>query len=735
MAAANLHLKRVFNILLWSSVSAVAFASANAWAQDATNLGTVQATGSISGETQDVQSAPYQAPTKAPLNVTQPTSVISQQYIQNNVPLSGNYDNVVTIAPSVSGVSPNGPGLMENQGLSIRGFQDGQYNVTFDGIPWGDSNDFTHHSTSYFMAHDLGQISVDRGPGTAATTGYATFGGTIAIHSKDPLPTTQLTPYTTQGSFNTQLYGGEYDTGAITKYGNTTAFIDGEGLSSDGYLTHMGQQRQNAFVKIIHPINNDTVLTAVGMYNNLHQNVSVGATRAQIAEFGPNYGLNSNPGSQAFFGYNYDNIHTDFEYLGINSKLGEGWSVDSKIYTYAYYHEGFNGEDPNGEFPNGTVVGGTAQPNDVPGQILHMDYRSYGTITRIKKELPSFGDIQAGLWFDHQINSRALVEVDMSDGMAQNTDTNTGATNGVDRLIHQSLDTFEPYVQLDWKPLWLPGLTVSPGLKYARFQRNLNAQVNQGTGTPLQTSPVYDSVLPSMLIHYAINPNWSAYAQVAEGFLAPNENILQTTNLADSNVKPQQSWNYQIGTAWQTKRLSASVDAYYIDFSNEIGSKTVGGVKEFFNQGGTTYKGFEGEATYYVGYGVSLYGNGSINNATDNQSGQPIANTPDLTAAGGAIYNLHHWYGSLIDKWVGRRYGDTGKTQGLDPYSVLNAAVGYTYADGPKWVPPVKVKLEVDNLLDSKKIYGLAGYTAQDSTPLYWTIPGRSIFVTISLAL
>src|SRR6202789_1976606 len=134
----------------------------------------------------DKDSAITQAPTMAPLNVTQPTSVLSQYYIENNIAPSANYDDIVKIAPSVYSVSPNGPGLSENQVLSIRGFSDGFYNVTFDGIPWGDSNDFTHHSTSYFMAQNIGSVVVDRGPGNAATLGDATFGGTVAVMSDDP---------------------------------------------------------------------------------------------------------------------------------------------------------------------------------------------------------------------------------------------------------------------------------------------------------------------------------------------------------------------------------------------------------------------------------------------------------------------------------------------------------------------------------------------------------------------
>ena len=111
------------------------------------------------------------APSSTPLEALQPASVITQDFIEKNLPMTANYDEAIKFSPSVFDTAPNGPGLAESQNISIRGFQDGQFNVTFDGIPFQDANDFTHHSTSYFMAHDLGLISVDRGPGTAATIG------------------------------------------------------------------------------------------------------------------------------------------------------------------------------------------------------------------------------------------------------------------------------------------------------------------------------------------------------------------------------------------------------------------------------------------------------------------------------------------------------------------------------------------------------------------------------------
>jgi iron complex outermembrane receptor protein len=717
------------HLALWSGIGLVAVGTPpwSASAQSAVNLGTVQANGEAgtggNGGAAEVESAPYQAPTKAPLNARQPTSVISQQYIKNNVPLSGNYETVINVAPSVSTISPNGPGLMESPVVAIRGFQDGQYNVTFDGIPWSDSNDFTHHTTSYFMAHDLGEASVDRGPGTASTIGNATFGGTVSLQSKDPSPSFQVTPYTSQGSYNTQLYGVQIDTGAIAAANGATGFIDGEGLSSDGYLTNAAQRRKNVFAKFVVPLNANNVLTFVSMYNTIHQNVSFGATRQQIQQFGPNYGDAADPNSQSYYGYNYDNIHTDFSYIGLNSNLGDGLTLDNKLYTYGYYHHGYNGEDPNGDTPNGTVF----SPTDVPGQTMHNNYRSFGDVLRLTKTV-GFGDIQAGIWVDHQANDRQQLEVDASLHDAPNP---PGAN--IDWNMNNTLDTIQPYVQVNWKPL--PGLTISPGVKFDYFLRDLNASTNEHTGAALDHSQSYSKALPSIAVNYRITPQLSAYAQVAEGFLAPNLNTYYTADPTQSSVSPETSWNYQVGGVYRSHDLTLSADLYYIDFGNLIGSRTVDTVTQFFNQGGVVYKGVEAEATYYAGHGVSVFANGSLNSAKDKQTGQWIANAPSATAATGVIYNRNGVYSSLIEKWVGSRYGDTAQTQGLQPYGVLDFSIGYTRSkdDGPSLIPPGgSIRLEADNLTNNQVIDGLAGYTA-DNTPLWWTVPGRSIFVTASL--
>ena len=125
------------------------------------------------------------APTQSSLQATQPQSIITREFIEQSVAPTAEYSRVVNIAPSLSGDSANGPGLSETK-TTMRGFSDDQYNITFDGIPWGDTNNPAHHSTSFFPASVIGGVVVERGPGNASNIGFATFGGSLNLYSKKP---------------------------------------------------------------------------------------------------------------------------------------------------------------------------------------------------------------------------------------------------------------------------------------------------------------------------------------------------------------------------------------------------------------------------------------------------------------------------------------------------------------------------------------------------------------------
>jgi iron complex outermembrane receptor protein len=99
---------------------------------------------------------------EAVLNVGSPQSVLSAQLIQRIASPVGDYGSVANLTPSYVSSAPNGPGFDAAKNQSLRGFVDGQFNVTLDGIPFADPDNFQHHSTSYFPVAELEQMVIDR---------------------------------------------------------------------------------------------------------------------------------------------------------------------------------------------------------------------------------------------------------------------------------------------------------------------------------------------------------------------------------------------------------------------------------------------------------------------------------------------------------------------------------------------------------------------------------------------
>ena len=708
---------------------------------DVVQLGTVQVVQSRGDAVPNAAtSIPTNAPSSVSIEAVQPQSIINRDYIQENAVAGANFTDIVNIAPSVLSVDPNGPGLMESQSLTLRGFQDGQYNVTFDGIPWGDSNDFTHHSTVYFMPQDFGGIVVDRGPGDASTFGNATFGGTFAISSKALSDTAKRSAFVSMGSWNTRLLGVQNESGLVGENNDTKYYLSFKDLASDGFIANAGQARQNFFAKAEKEVSSDTTLTAVAMVNHTLQHTPYGATSAQLAQYGYNAGLTTSASSEANTAWNYDQLRTDFEYIGLKTKAGE-WTLDNKLYTYAYTHYGFYGWNTGSvSLADTQADGGTSNgSNNVPGGRMHNNYRSVGDMLNASKELGP-GKLQVGVWFDRQQDDRMEQQVDWTLGgvgwAAPNTVSDPAYGPGVDRDMKNTLVTFQTYAKYDWMVAsdWQLGV----GGKYASFERDLNAVVNQKTLTPFAGSATWSKFLPSLNAKYFMDKNSVLYAQYSEGFLAPNLNVFYKTTPNLSQVQPTNTKNYQVGGTWARNDYNLGVAAYHIDSTNLASGVAcpAGMVGTCYNvTGGVKFDGVELEGSKRLNNVFSIYANYAVNNyKTDD--GSVLQNTPKNNAGLGLIYTRGNWYSTLMTKLVSNRYSNVdanGNNLQLPGYAVTNFTLRYKF-DGSDQVLPkdAKLSLKINNLFNKQG--PLASINSDASgNPMYFMMPTRSYMVDLEL--
>jgi iron complex outermembrane receptor protein len=670
------------------------------------------------------------APTQSSLSATQPQSIITREFIESAVAPTAEYSRVVNVAPSMSGDSANGPGLSETKTI-MRGFSDDQYNITFDGIPWGDTNNPAHHSTSFFPASVLGGVVVERGPGNASNIGFATFGGSINLFSKKPLEKGEASVFTSIGTWKTLLVGASAESGKTSSMNNATFQFNFQHLESDGYLTLNAIRSDNAMVKFSMSVGDNSTLTAFASANKIKYNQndnSKGPTVAQVAQFGRNFSLNNDRTSFNFVDFNYTHKDTDFEYIRLASNWGGNITTEATLYTYAYDNQTISSTDPTGLTAPGTAGGGTRNKN-IPGIDKQNKYRVYGAIFKGTKQF-SAGLLRAGAWVDRSDTDRHQYDIDLTLGNVRDPrETKPTPVQFPSVLFDQQskISSVQPFVEFEWEAT--PSTMVTPGIKSVMITRSVDAVVNQTTRTPQNASVDYKSTLPFLTINQQLSSGISAYGQYAKGFQIPDLKSFYIADPTKNSATPQLSTNYQLGVVGKAREFTWDVDVYRIDFKNKYVSNGLAGTAAaYVNIGGATYQGIEAQGTYMITDGLAVYANGSVNRATANDTGKQISNAPTMTAALGAIYKSGPWGGSLIMKRTGTVYQqefDAAKPANYDYYRTaaydnLDLGASYTFAALSPFIKTLKLQANVFNLLNQQHVTSISpGKTLTGDQYLY----------------
>ncbi len=188
------------------------------------------------------------APAGNTLDATSAKTEISGEFIRNFTSPVSDFAELVNLAPGTFSLNPNGVGLGQGK-TYFRGFQDGQYSITFDGIPFEDTNSPTHHSWANFPAQWIGGVDFDRSPGQASNFGPTNFGGSINLLSPDVPQGPDFRVTGSYGSFNTRLLQLDIDSGQFGPGDRNSLSADIHQLLSDGYQTFNYQKRDAGSLK------------------------------------------------------------------------------------------------------------------------------------------------------------------------------------------------------------------------------------------------------------------------------------------------------------------------------------------------------------------------------------------------------------------------------------------------------------------------------------------------------
>ncbi len=510
-------------------------------------------------------------------------SLVSNTYIENYTSPVADFGEIVQIVPGAFTTSTDGIGLGQSK-TYFRGFQDGDYDIDFDGVPFYDTNTPTHHSWAFFPSQWIGGVDFDRSPGTASTIGPTPFGGSIHLLSK-PLPSDQnIRATSSYGTWNTQLYDVAYNSGNFGFFGRpakSNLFVDVHRMTSDGYQSFNYNTRNGGSLLYQYAFSPKTLLTGFSGVLWLNANTpNISSTRCMLYGAQASYasscastltanGLlpqtgagikflmtnNSDPVSWFNYQYNSYQVPTDFEYIGLKTEVGRGWYFEVKPYTYNYDNsELYSNATPitygttEATVPGSILIGGklyydgvAVAPCDVPivktssstgitttalpcGINKYNSYRKYGETATVS-QTSSFGVLRAGLWYEWARTNRHQYPSDPLNHWQNQPLPKFNETFWT--------NSYQPFAEYEFHAS--PKLNITAGAKYAAYTIDVLHQADDGATVGPLTCPItatscsatvsnngsFNAVLPSVDLNYRIQQNWSIYAQVATGSIVP----------------------------------------------------------------------------------------------------------------------------------------------------------------------------------------------------------------------
>lgn len=280
-------------------------------------------------------------------------------------------------------------------------------------------------------------------------------------------------------------------------------------------------------------------------------------------------------------------------------------------------------------------------------------------------------------------------------------------------------------------------VSLTPVLRYSYYDRK--PQTNDNAYYGLESR--HDSKLtPGITLTFSPTDSFSAYASVQSGYRPPMldelytsmnlyDGLIHSVVLPNSNVKPEESLNFEVGINGDFKNLAAADDRLSVKaavFRDKVKNLIVTDVKGSSDDGTVLYysidnvgsalkTGFEASADYYIG-DFDLHASYGYLHAKNEETGEKIPGlTPQqFTFRAGYTYkpwDFNAWY--RLRAYKGGKSSEETSWNSGDYKTYAGFA---THAVGFEWTPKVAgfadfaVNFAVDNVTNAKYQYLNGGY-------------------------
>lgn len=685
-------------------------------------------------------------------------STINKEEIQKERPTDNAFQSL-SLLPSVNTYNYDATGMFGG-GMTMRGFNSTEIGATINGVPINDSGNYAMYPQEFVDQEDVCSEFVTQGSTDVDAPHVGATGGNLGIVTCDPEDKQRVRVAQTLGGLSLTKTYLRYDSGRVAD-DRAKFFISGSHAETNKWKGPGDAVRNHVDAAFRFDIDRFDYVTGSILINREVANNFLSPSLAQLNQYGYYYdfaptfnghlpavtGTAQTEISQSPAYYKLATNPFENVIASATGKFRLNDSTDIKVTPYYWFGYGTGGTqqklmsesgflNPATGKLNGTVDlngdGDTLDKILVGGSSVTRTQRP-GITTSITETLDN-NTIFGGIWLEqaHHRQTSPIVPVDASGNLASVWLN----SNFIDR------PNGTPYEARDWRTIstaWQfflqdtvslmdDQLRINAGVRNPSIKRDFTNYPNEGSNSVVgyEITRTYTDVLPQIGVRFQLNKENQLFSSLSKNMQAPpnfafssatgdNVTIVNGQAVLSSAVKPETSWNLDVGYRYQSPALIAQATAFDIDFRNRLANAydPVSGLSSYTNAGGVSTHGVELEIgntpikgwSAYGSYGYTVSTISNDINFTATQvlptNGKEFPLTPKYKVGLSVQYETPTWYVRLKEQHTSSQWATLVNDQIAPGYNLADFDAGYLFPSSGMFKHPT-LRFNVSNLFNSQ---------------------------------
>lgn len=650
-------------------------------------------------------------------------STVTKEAMDQMAPTANAVDKL-KYTPGINVSSTDATGL-SGTSFTMRGMNSDQVGLSSDGFPINDSGDYSIYPNLMGDSENFSEVFVTQGSSEADGPHIGSSGGNIGLVTIRPTKDFGVFVKQSVGSNNLRKSFARLNTGDL---GGFKTWVSASHTEGDKWKGKGTLRADKIEWNTLFEDGNGNSTNAIFKYNKQENYNYNSVSKAQFQTQGRRVDYSeSTVFKNGSVSQSYKLNRNPFESL--TASVTQRFQLrDDLSLTFNPYYVWSNGGSFSGQTATTLSSSSSKAGNyDLTGLPTGSYYRPSwtetwrpGMTTKLKWDLNEEHSLDFGYWYERarQRQTQPFIGI-KANGAPENV---WGDYNGSDQLVDRNGTTVQGRHQYTVTPaqkLWVqdtwqatPDLTLTGALAYQYVERDGN-NLGSLTDKAEKRNVRYHQFLPSFNAKYQIDPNNQAFYNVTRNMRTPPNYVLY--NKGDSiSLKPELSWNQELGWRYSEEKMALSATLFYITFKDrQISTTDLNGDYVVANVGEVKNRGLELEWSGLLPHNFNYYASYTytkseqMDDLTNKNvllptSGKQLVNVPENMFNLSLGYDDSRYYGNVVGKYVGAFYGDLTNDEKISGRTVFDLNAGIHLPVDKKVLKSATLRFSMLNVFDKE---------------------------------